>query len=165
MARDLHLGAGAYRDKFMAFQSGSATHGGGGEPTEQARAQAERSFAAQVARDDTMAESIERALQRYPGRRVLHLTGDFHVAGFLGSVERLRLRAPTPRIAVIATLEVDDPEKPAFSAERLGDGTVLQLIYPNPESFADGEDMTAWTERMRSKRAANSCRYTPPGAG
>jgi hypothetical protein len=30
VALDLHLNSDAYRDKYMAFQSGSATRGGGG---------------------------------------------------------------------------------------------------------------------------------------
>ena len=48
VAHDLHISEGAYRDKYMAFATGG---GHGGDPDK-----AERSFAAQVARDDTMAE-------------------------------------------------------------------------------------------------------------
>jgi uncharacterized iron-regulated protein len=154
VARDLHLGPGPYRDEFMRFVGGSATHQG----------DAERSFAAQAARDDTMAESIVLARRRYPGRKVLHLTGSFHADRFLGTVERLRWLDPTLKIAVIAPVEVEDPAAPAVAADRLADGTVLQLVYPTPPSFVEGEDSSAWVARMVGKRRSDECRYQPPDA-
>jgi uncharacterized iron-regulated protein len=164
VAQELHLGPGAYRDKYMKFQLGTATHGGGAAATPEALLKAERSFAGQVARDDTMAESIHLALQKYPGRKLLHLDGNFHSAGFLGTVERLLLRDPQLKIAVIDPVEVTDPRAPAFDAERLRDGTVLQLIYPNPESFAAGEDQTEWVKKIMARRKASPCKYTLPAA-
>ncbi len=164
IARDLHVTSDAYRDKYMKFQSGSATHGGGGASTPEAQLKAERSFTAQVARDDTMAESILLARQRYPGRQVLHLTGDFHAEGFLGTVTRLRLRDPTLKIAVIDPVEVADRHAPAFATSRLGDGTALQLLYPSPEEFAEGEDQSEFIRSIMAKRKGNSCKYSPPGA-
>jgi uncharacterized iron-regulated protein len=160
VARDLHLSPGPYRDKFMQFQGSSPTHGGGTARTPEAELAAQRSFAAQVARDDTMAESIERALRQHPGYKVLHLTGTFHSAGFLGTVERLRLRDPALKIAVIDPIEVADPEAPSFDADELRQGTVLQLVYPNPEEFVEGEDMSAFIAKMKGKRLANACKYT-----
>jgi uncharacterized iron-regulated protein len=159
VAADIHAGPGAYRDEYMEFLGGSPTHGGGTPATEEAARAAENSFAAQVTRDDTMAESILRALQQHPGYRVLHVTGSFHAAKFLGTVERLRMRLPSLKIAVIDPVEVDDPDAPALPAAADRDGTVLQLIYPNPEEFAAGEDMSAWTLRMKSKHGANTCKY------
>ncbi len=163
VARDLHVTPGPYRDKYMKFQAGTTTHGGGKAPTPEALLKAERSFAGQVARDDTMAESIHLALQKYPGRKVLHLDGNFHSAGFLGTAERLQLRDPKLKIAVIDPVEVSDAAAPGFDAARLHDGTALQLVYPNPQSFADGEDSTAWVMKVMAKRKANVCKYTPPG--
>ena len=148
VAAELHVTPGPYRDKYMRFQSGTATHGGGGAPSAEAQLKAERSFAGQVVRDDTMAESIFLALRRYPGRKVLHLDGNFHTAAFLGTAERLQLRDPRLRIAVIDPVEIDDPARPSFARERLADGTALQLIYPNPPAFADGEDSSEWVRKV-----------------
>lgn len=160
IARDIHAGDGPYRDKYLQFLGGSSIHGGSAD-TPEARLKAERSFAAQAARDDTMAESIAAALRKYPGSQVLHLTGDFHAAGFLGTVERLRLRDPRVKIAVITPIEVADPAKPEFSAQTLSEGTVLQLVYPTPESFVDGEDTSAWVQKMMARRKADQCKYSP----
>jgi uncharacterized iron-regulated protein len=162
VTRDLHLNEGAYRNKYMKFQESSATHGGGGN-TPEARQKAERSFAAQATRDDTMAESIYLALQKNPGRKVLHLNGDFHSAGFLGTVERLKLRDQNLKIAVIVPVEAENRLAPAFDKSGVNEATVLQLIYPNPPSFAGNEDMSEWIKSVMTKRKANSCKYTPKG--
>jgi uncharacterized iron-regulated protein len=164
VAAEIHAGPGAYRDEYMEFLGGSATHGGGTsaptqEAAQRAAREAENSFAAQVTRDDTMAESIVRALQQHPGYRVLHVTGSFHAARFLGTVERLQMRMPSLKIAVIDPVEVEDPDAPALPAASDRDGTVLQLIYPNPEEFAAGEDMSAWIEKMRAKHGSTACKY------
>jgi uncharacterized iron-regulated protein len=161
VATELHTDAGPYRDKFMQFQSGSALHGGGAASPE-AAARAERSFAAQALRDDTMAESIATALQRHPGSLVLHLTGHFHSEGFLGTVERLRLRQPALKIAVLDALEVADRRAPGFDAADARSATVLQLVYPLPEPFAPGEDSSAWMSGMMAKHTAHRCKYALP---
>jgi uncharacterized iron-regulated protein len=167
VAAQLHLGPSLYRDRYMAFQSGSATHGGGpaAAPTPQALLRAERSYAAQAARDDTMAESIARALQQHPGHRVLHLNGSFHSAGFLGTVERLKLRLPGVKVAVIEPVEIVDSRHPAFEASALQTATALQLIAANPPGFAPGEDQGEWVRKIMAQRQANACRYQPAASG
>jgi uncharacterized iron-regulated protein len=169
VAREVHTDDGAYRDKFMNFLGGSPGHGGGGDGSPAALARAQRSFAAQAARDDTMAESIESALRKHPGYKVLHITGSFHAESFLGTVERLRLRDPSLKIAVIDPVAVDDPRVPAFPKDDLSAGTVLQLIYPVPEDFLDGEDTSAMMAHMMHEREAHRCKYvaaqaTPPSS-
>jgi uncharacterized iron-regulated protein len=164
VAADLHVGPGAYRHKFMEFLGESPSHGGGSAGTPEAAAKASRSFAAQAARDDTMAESIDMALRNHPGYHLLHVTGSFHAAGFLGTVERLRLREPQLKIAVIDPVEAKDPAAPAIDVGQFREGTVLQLIHPNPEAFADGEDMSAALARMTHAHETNHCKYSPPVA-
>jgi uncharacterized iron-regulated protein len=163
VAAELHVEPGAYRDKFMDFMGSSEAHGGKTD-TPEAAAKAQRSFAAQVARDDTMAESIDRALQRHPGYKVLHLTGSFHSEAFLGTVERLHMLDPKLKVAVIDPVEVEDPHAPGFAADSLKAGTVLQLIYPNPDSFAEGEDTSATMKNMAHMHHMSRCKYSPPGA-
>jgi uncharacterized iron-regulated protein len=164
VARDLHVTRDAYRDKYLQFQSGSATHGGGGAATPEAQLKSERSFTAQVARDDTMAESIVLARRQYPGRKVLHLTGNFHAEGFLGTVTRLQIRDPKLKVAVIDSVAVTDPHAPGFDADQIADATALQLVDPTPEDFVEGEDQSAFIRSIIAKRKANACKYTPPGA-
>lgn len=164
VARDLNPGTGAYRAKYMRFQSGASAHGGGASQSPEALLKAERSLAAQTARDDTMAEAIFLARKAHPGFKVLHLNGNFHSAAFLGTVERLKLRDPTLKIAVIDPLEVEDPKAPAFKAADLENGTLIQLIYPGPPAFVDGEDTSEWVKALMAKRKAGACKYSPPDA-
>jgi uncharacterized iron-regulated protein len=163
VARDVHVISDAYRDKYMEFQSANATHGGGGATTPAAQLRSERSFAAQAARDDTMAESIVLARHQYPGRKVLHLTGNFHAEGFLGTVTRLQLRDPTLRVAVIDPVQVTDRHAPAFAADLLTEATALALVYPTPDEFVEGEDQSDFIRGIIAKRKANPCKYTVPG--
>ncbi|MDB6087179.1 MAG: hypothetical protein JWN43_5060 [Gammaproteobacteria bacterium] len=162
VAADLHVMPGAYRDKYLEFLGTSPAHGGGAASSPQAAAHTQRSFAAQAARDDTMAESIIGALRKYSGYKVLHLTGSFHSSQFLGTVERLRLRDSTLKIAVIDPVEVEKPAAPAFAADAVNRGTFLQLIYPTPEDYVDGEDSSAATAMMAHAHEANRCKYALP---
>lgn len=162
VARQVHVQPGAYRDKYLRFLGASPTHGGGPAETPEAVAKAARSFAAQATRDDTMAESISEALHAHPGYKLLHLTGSFHAEDFLGTVERLRLRDPGLRIAVIDPVEVEDPRRPAFAAAELRGGTALQLIYPSPPSLVEGEDPGSMMARMTHDRDLSRCKYTLP---
>jgi uncharacterized iron-regulated protein len=164
VAQDVHVAPGAYQDKYMSFMGNSSPHGSGAAGTPETAAKAQRSFAAQVARDDTMAESIERALHQHPGYKVLHLTGSFHSEAFLGTVERLRMLDPKLKVAVIEPVEVEDPGAPAFETGSLSDGTVLQLIYPNPDLFAEGEDASASMKNMAHAHEMSRCKYSPAGA-
>jgi uncharacterized iron-regulated protein len=161
VAAELHVMPGAYRDKYLQFLGASRAHGSAAA-TPEAAANAQRSFSAQALRDDTMAESIAGALQKHPGYKVLHVTGSFHSSEFLGTVERLRLRDPTLKIAVIDPVEVENPGAPGFSADTVSAGTVLQLIYPIPEDYVDGEDTSAVKAKMAHAHEANRCKYTTP---
>jgi len=77
----------AYWERFKATMSGmGGSHGMDGE------GMLRRVYEAQCLRDDTMAESIERALT--PGRKVLHVNGSFHSDAGLGTAARLRWRRP-----------------------------------------------------------------------
>lgn len=150
VAKDLHIAtSGAYRDKYLAFASGG---GHGGDPVK-----AERSFAAQVARDDTMAERIAAALDAHPGAKLIHYNGYFHSEGFLGTVERLKLRKPGLKIAVITPVEVEDPAQPGLDPAKVPPATIWQLVYPSPPSYVEGEDMSGFMASMKR----TPCKYAP----
>jgi uncharacterized iron-regulated protein len=164
VAPDLDLRPGPYREKFLAFQGGSSTHGGGAAPSPEAAARADRSYAAQVARDETMAQAIVEARGGRPERLVFHLNGSFHSSGFLGVAERLKRLDPALKVAVIEPVEVANPKSPRVSRADLRLGTALILAYPSPAMFVEGEDQSAWVTAMMTRRRGSQCKYPPPAA-
>jgi uncharacterized iron-regulated protein len=152
-AAELHLDTVPYRDKFIRFLREDPLHGApasdksSGEPTPAEL----RSFAAQATRDDTMAESIFLHLQRNPGRKVVHVTGNFHVEAFLGTAERLALRAPHLKIAVVAPIEVENPRAPALKAGDERAGNFLVLLRTLPKRYANEAEEKADVERLRAQ--------------
>jgi uncharacterized iron-regulated protein len=160
-AAELNLQEGPYRDKFLGFATGDAGHGGDpnakpGEKREPS-AQAVRAFAAQVTRDDTMAESIALHLQKNPGRKVVHLTGHFHSDAFLGTVERLKSRMPNLKIAVVSPVESGDEAQPKITPADLKSGTILLVIRPLPAPYATNEEMRAAIKKQMAQRRDNKC--------
>ncbi len=160
-ARELNLQDGPYKDKFMGFATGDAGHGGdpATKPGEKRTPsdQAVRAFAAQVTRDDTMAESIALHIQQNPGRKVVHTTGYFHSDAFLGTVERLKLRMPNLRVAVVSPLEIGEEAKPKIKGEDLKSGTFLLVIRPLPSPYATEEEMRATMKQQLADRKDNKC--------
>jgi hypothetical protein len=69
------------------------------------------------------------------------------------------LRNPKLKIAVIDPVEVEKPGAPGFAADAVRGGTVLQLIYPIPEDYVDGEDTGALVAKMTHAHEANRCKY------
>jgi uncharacterized iron-regulated protein len=104
---------GEYFRRFADAMGGMEGHGGS--------AAVERFYAAQCLKDETMAESIVRARQAWPGWLTVHVNGGFHSDFRLGTVERLARREPSLRIAVVAMVPVPDPAA-AHPAEHAGRG-------------------------------------------
>ena len=158
-AAQLNLFDGAYKDKFLGFTTSNAGHGedGAKDKPKELSAAALRSFAAQVTRDDTMAESIYLHLQKNPGRKVVHLNGNFHSESFLGTAERLQLRDPKLKIAVVNPIQIRKSAGLDVSAENAKTGTFVLQILEAPKSYAsDEEERVAITEQMKF-RGANKC--------
>jgi uncharacterized iron-regulated protein len=171
VAAELHVDEGPYLDKYIAAMGGGSRHGGGAasgddegesapmELSPQMRAMVMRSFAAQVTRDDTMAESIARHLQENPGRKILHLDGNFHSASHLGTVERLKLRMPELKIAVINPIAVDDNNAPSWTEEDSKTGDYLLLVHNVPEQFVSEEKEMEFQMALMRERSGNTCEY------
>lgn len=147
-AAALHLNEGPYRDKFFRFLDESGSHGpdeksvgADGKPTDGAL----RAFASQVTRDDTMAESIARHIEKNPGAKVFHLAGDFHVEDHLGTAERLKLIAPHLKIAVIAPVEAGK-----IGELRKGANEFLLALKPVPELYANEAEQKAAEDQIRA---------------
>lgn len=156
IAARIHTKAGPYKQKFLEFLRGDAAHGGSANvDNASANARAEKLFAAQAARDDTMAESIANFLRANPGYKVIHISGAFHVEGRLGTVTRLRMRAPNLKIALILPVEAKHPSAPAMTADEAKGANFAILIRPAPRPYVtDKERKAAETEESKKIRAA-----------
>ncbi|MBO1924755.1 ChaN family lipoprotein [Thiomicrorhabdus sp. 6S3-12] len=115
-----------YRQKFYDFMDSM-------RPMPQARKA--QSYSAQLARDNTMAESILKALQDFPQYQVIHLNGSFHSEAFLGTVALLKQRRPELKITVITPLGVENPQNPSWTKEELQLGDYLYLVTRQPKEF------------------------------
>jgi uncharacterized iron-regulated protein len=142
-AATIHTEDGPYKKKFLEFLGADAAHGGAGA--------AENSFAAQATRDDTMAESIANYLRANSGHLVMHVTGVFHVEDRLGTIERLKMRAPDLKIALVLPIETDDTAT-SGTADKGADFAIL--LKPEPAAYVnDDERKTAEAREVSSMRA------------
>ena len=100
-----------------------------------------------------MAESIANYLRANPGHMVVHVTGVFHVEDRLGTIERLKMRAPALKIALILPVETDDPAAPR-TADKGADFSIL--LKPEPRAYVtDDERKTAEAREASSMRAVS----------
>ena len=98
VAREVACPDDAYRAKFAAEMAGMGAHGGSDSAA--AAAMVQRFYLAQCVKDETMGESVARALA--PGRVVVHVNGSFHSDERLGTVARLLRRRPDARAQVVS---------------------------------------------------------------
>ncbi len=171
LAQELNLHEGPYRDKYLGFMSSSRSHNSSEEDvsadtkkskkySDAAMKMAVRSFSAQVLRDDTMAETIATHLQQNPGRKVLHLTGSFHSVSALGTVERLLIRMPELKLAVINPISVKDPQAPTWTTEDAKTGDYILLVDQTPPMFVNEDREMEYMNKVIRKRMKNKCVYT-----
>jgi len=115
--------ADAYADKFTETMSGmGGSHGPAMDP-----AMLRRIYEAQCTRDDTMAESIHRAMTT--GSVVLHINGGFHSESGLGTVARLQWRRPLGhRSTVIQVVPVKGSLKSAVVPKGQATGTYVVFV-------------------------------------
>jgi uncharacterized iron-regulated protein len=158
VAHDYYLDDGPYKDRFVAA---SRIHG---RKQDMGKSEAlattkliERSFAAQVTRDDTMADSIVKHLDQQATPLTLHICGSFHSAGYLGTVERLHRRRPNLKIAVVTPVAVAAGEMPAFAAADLKEGDYLLLVRSLPERYLDEERERKDMQKLFSESQEKPC--------
>lgn len=87
---------GAYKAKFTSYMSGMNSS------MAAAKKRVDQMFAAQCLKDDKMSESIVDYLAANPDKIVFHVNGSFHSDAHLGTVERVKLRDNTLKLAVIS---------------------------------------------------------------
>jgi len=152
VAAEIHSGEGAYKQKFMGFLNSNAAHGG----SKDAQDLADKSFAAQVTRDDTMAESIAKFLAGNPEYKVLHITGTFHAEERLGTIERLSLRAPDLQIALVLPLPAESGATLAASDLKGADYGIRIRKAPEPYATDKEKKDAEARETARFREAAKS---------
>jgi uncharacterized iron-regulated protein len=107
-AADVHCPtSGDYYERFAGLMKEHP--GGAAQPSADAREKNDRFYLAQCLKDETMGESIARALQTAAnGSMVLHLNGSFHSDFGEGAVESARRRLPGKRLVVVSIVPVSN---------------------------------------------------------
>lgn len=99
----------AYFRKFEGVMGDMSGHGMQLTP-DQVSTMVWRTYEAQCAKDETMAESIVAARLAH-GTAVVHVNGAFHSDHRLGTVERVKRRAPGDALAVVSFVPVADLDR------------------------------------------------------
>jgi uncharacterized iron-regulated protein len=127
-ARDLNCPRDPYFDRFAEQMAAHQKPGAAGTPD---AAATERYYWAQCVKDETMAESITRAVAKTDGRpgAVVHVTGAFHSDFGAGTAERVRRRLEGRRVAVVSMLPVEnlDTVSPAEGDRKRADYLVYTI--------------------------------------
>lgn len=131
LATSIDTTSSPYKDKFF-----TAMHHG--TPT-----QLENLFAAQMSRDETMAESITKQLALNPNRKVMFIAGKFHTEDGLGVAESVLRRNPQLKIAIIEpVIEIMADQQNALKGR--SNITQFQLkVIPLPKMYVEGESFSA----------------------
>lgn len=125
VAISIDASEGEYKQKFLATMQANGMHNGFGD-----EALYERLYQAQCVKDDTMAESIAQYKERFPKSTIIHFNGDFHSAGRLGTVERLKNRMPKLIIMVISPWNPDSKTVSVKEADYY-----IQLLDAEKEAY------------------------------
>jgi uncharacterized iron-regulated protein len=119
-AHDISCPHDAYYTRFADAMTG---HTGVAAPSAsdsaQMRMSTDRFYEAQCIKDETMAESIQRAYQRTgAGAIVVHFNGTFHTDYSQGTAERVERRLPNAKRVLITAVPVADINDPPTSDAR-----------------------------------------------
>lgn len=121
IAQDIQCPADAYFERFAETMNSHPMPGAENQSAEERRAINERFYFAQCVKDETMAESIAREVERKDRRPgpVVHYNGAFHSDFGAGAAERVRRRLPGRRVVVLSMLPVADIDTVAPEGEEL----------------------------------------------
>lgn len=145
----------AYQDKFFEFMKGAGNSHG--QTPEEQKASMMKTFAAQLLRDTTMAESIDKAYISKPNTQVIHLNGAFHSDGYMGTVAVLQHLKPSLNISVLSPVSVElGPTKTLTEKER-AQGDYLYLIANLPERYLDKDKRKQSIKKLIKKRMSEQC--------
>jgi len=154
-AKSLDLENEKYKAKFMSFIKASGrSHG---QTSDVATKRQMNTYAAQLLRDTTMAESIVKGLTVYPNHQIVHLNGSFHSDGRLGTVAVLETILPEIKVSVVSPLMTKTSNIQEINKKEFNQGEFLYLVKQLPERYLDKEkEMVAITKLIR-KRMKKEC--------
>ena len=117
-----------------------------------------KSYLAQITRDNTMAESILKAINNHPNHKVIHLNGTFHSENHLGTVGALKRLAPQLKVKVITPLYVDELNNAIADKTRTDD--FYYTIKAQPAEYVKSENRRKAHQRMfaNASKKAKKCR-------
>jgi uncharacterized iron-regulated protein len=150
IAQDPYLNDKNYQQKFYDFMDSMRTL-----PADRKA----NSYAAQLARDNTMAESILKALKDYPEHQVIHLNGSFHSESSLGTVALLKQRRADLKIAVITPVRIDIGARINWTDDDLKLGDYLYFVSPQPVDYRNNAHkmQARQTQFANAKEKVKSC--------
>ncbi len=154
-ARELDLKNQKYKAKFLAFMKESGRNHGQTEAEMKKRQL--NTYAAQLLRDTTMAESIVLAKKKYPNRQIIHLNGSFHSDNHLGTVAVLEATHPELSTTVISPIMVDDGVSSEIPKQAWSQGDYLYRVKSLPERYLDKEKQNTAIRKLIKKRMSEKC--------
>lgn len=156
-ARSLDLDNEAYKNKFLSFikQSGRSH---GQNPEEQKRRQM-NTYAAQLLRDTTMAESILLAMEKHPKSQVVHLNGSFHSDNHLGTVTVLENMNSKLKTTVFSPVTIKDNNKPSATEKEYAQGDFIYFLQAMPERYLNKSKRNASIRKLIGKRMQEKCEF------
>ena len=125
-AQKLDMENESYKEKFMSFLKTSGSRHG--QTKEEAEKRALKTYAAQLLRDTTMAESIDEARKRHPKHQVIHLNGSFHSDSHLGTVAVLETMNADLVTSVISPVMVTNAQNPAADVDQYKVDPLVETI-------------------------------------
>ena len=137
-----------YRKKYMDFLEEAR------KIPEEAK---EKSYLAQLSRDNTMAESIYIAYMENPQAQIIHFNGSFHSEDHLGTVSALKARQSNLNIAVITPVAIEDPSQPSVSDKELKSGDYIYLLQSQPEQYQDASYRQKSHQAMFKRASEATC--------
>ncbi len=170
LADDLTQSSTAYQAKFRRVMAGSGTwhgqpkpkhkpksHGSHGHGHGERNGKLSNSFYAQLARDNTMAESIAKALDTHPNHQVVAINGAFHSDGRLGTVDALKRLKPNVSITVLSPYEwsADAPDLAAAAKQ----GDYIYTIQTMPKRYVQNQYRDRAVMAMIKKRKNRKCAW------
>lgn len=135
LAHSIDVSESPYKEKFMA-----SMHHGTPEQTE-------IQYAAQVAWDETMAESITRYLSQHANKQVIHIAGKFHVEQGLGTKSSILKRNPDLNVVVIT---------PTDTLTTTGSDYQLNVLPP-PERYVQMENRLSAYKELSQRNQDMTC--------
>lgn len=154
-AKNLNLDIKQYKEKFFSFMN-QAGRAHGQEPEEQ-KARMMKSYAAQLLRDTTMAESIHNALKNNKGATVIHLDGAFHSDNHLGTVAVLNDMATDLKVIVLSPVMLDSGEFMPPDDAVYKQGEYLYLLKSLPEPYVNKEKRNEGIRELIKERMKEEC--------